>query len=71
MNLIFPILLLGVYSSLAVCTGIVARDKGRSFVFWAVIGFLVPALGLFFAVLINDESGKRAFPDPRERTDDV
>jgi hypothetical protein len=60
-----PILALNLL--LALFTAWIARTKGRAFYIWLAFGFFLPIWALFFAVLINDNTSKRAFPDPRRR----
>ena len=38
-----------------VATGIVGRIRGSSFVLWAIVGFVVPVIGLFAALLYRSE----------------
>ena len=38
-----------------VATGIVGRIRGSSFVLWAIVGFVVPVIGLFAALLHRSE----------------
>jgi hypothetical protein len=46
-------LLVAVWFGLA--TGIVGRIRGSSFVIWALIGAVVPVIGLFIALLYRSE----------------
>ena len=52
---------------LAFFTSWIAHGKGRDRAMWFVIGFALPTLGLFFAVMLDDNSTEPKFPDPRRR----